>query len=514
MSEITIVYKDLEEAADKARDVESKCKDYEDELNRKVCNKISGIAPSPMSSGNARTNSANLYVKNKKKELSDKARNYRDFAKKCDELATNAKNADKRVAVQVNNSRETFLKENTNLSGDGWNAFVATLIAEVPGIGWIAEGISEVKSWGNDLMNTLRRWYEMDGGKKIIDTALAVVGVVVAVAAVIVAGVELLAAATIGAVVVAAIGLVGAIIGLANAITDMVMQIKADTCKDPAFANYYGNQNTLATYLRKKTYRGEDRWFNNWSNGIATGLEVTEIVCSIVSIGSGLSKAFKDSGVKDMCGKTVKGKDLYGREIDVFKYDWSDVKSTFGTKDGWAKIGSSFKKNWKNIVFGRDKVFDRDAIEKNAFGAFDEIGAAKKNPELKTKQYWKELPSNLYREKGIKHHEALLNLQKSTKGYNRGIKLISTKINVDKMIFDKAVYNENDYSGIRKNTMTVLNTGGGIKTGFSIYDTGKKVSKYSENWFGGDKKAGYGIYDTAKKAKKYSTSFQVNRGVS
>ena len=75
------------------------------------------------------------------------------------------------------------------------------------------------------------------------------------------------------------------------------------------------------------------------------------------------------------------------------------------------------------------------------------------------------------------------------------------------------MYNTTDYKSVRKNTMTILNTGGMVKTGFSIYDTGKKISKNSKTWFGGDKKAGYGIYDTAKKAKKYSTNFQAKRGV-
>ena len=194
MSEITIVYKELEDAADKAKEIAGACEEYEDELQSKICNKISGVAPSPMPAGNSRLSSANMYVRNKKSQLREKGRNYKEFAKKCNNLARNAQNADRRVGVEVNNSRENFLKDHPELKGDGWDAFFAGLIANVPGIGWIADWAGDVKDKKRDIKNNIRKWYEIDGGKKIVDTTLAVVGLVVAAVAVAAAGVAAVAA--------------------------------------------------------------------------------------------------------------------------------------------------------------------------------------------------------------------------------------------------------------------------------------------------------------------------------
>lgn len=444
MAEVTIVYKELEQAAEKAREIATACNQYEDELQSKVCGKVPGVAPSPLPAGNSRLSTANMYVKNKKRQLSDKSSNYKDFAKRCDSLSTNAENADKRVGVQVNNSRENFLKDHPGLKGDGWDAFIATLITEVPVLGWLVDRHNDIQNWKRDVKNNIRKWYEIDGGKKIVDTALAVVGIVVAAVILVDAAIAAVAAvaaiASIGtflSALGAVAGLVGAVIGAVNASVNLGTQLTANSCKDPAFANYYGKQNDLATVLKKKTFRGKYRNWNNGSMKWANALEITETVCAVVSIVKGVADIFKSSGIRDMCGKTVKGKALNGNEVDVFKYDFSKVKKTFTTKEGWSKMGKCIKTNWKNMLLGDDGFKGTEKTFKEAYDLKD-----------------------------VKNVE---DLKKVTGAMKKGAKLYQTSVTWGERKFKEYLYDEYDVGGTIDTVIEVTGVEGGVDTVNNIY---------------------------------------------
>lgn len=452
MAEVTIVYKELEDAAKKSREIDQACGDYEEELQEKVFSKIGSVSASPLPAGNTRLETANTYVLYKKQRLDVKGTKYKNFADKCEKLSTNAQNADKRVGQQVNNSRNKFLKDHPGLKEDGWNAFIATIIADVPILGWIVDKVSDVKDRRKDIKNTIRKWYEIDGGKKIVDTVLAVVGVVVAVVCAVNAVVGAIsaviavgaAAATVAAVagavlsaIAAVIGAVGAIIGVVNAATNLATQIRADECKDPAFSNFYGEQDDLATVLKKKTWRGEQRKWNNGSMAWANGLEVTEKVCAVVSIVKGITDIAKSTGFRELFANKVKGKDLKGNEMDVYKFDFTKFKKTVTSKDGRKQIGKTLKKNWKKIAFGDDY---KTAMTKD----FDE--AAK-----------------------IKNVKDLDDLKKVTGAYARGAKLIKAGADTGERRFKAYLYNEYDIAGEIDTVISVTGTEGAVDITNSIY---------------------------------------------
>lgn len=412
MAEITIVYKELEEAEAKAREIARACDEYEDELHSKVCNQIGSVASSPMPTGNARLSSANMYVKNKKSQLSEKSRNYKEFAKNCENLSRNAQNADKRVAVEVNNSRESFLKEHPDLEGSAWDAFIANIIAEAPILGWLVDKVGDIRDKKRDIKNIIRKWYEIDGGKKIIDTTLAFVGLVVAGVTFVGAIIGLLTASGVIATVLAAVSLVGAAIGFLNAGINFDTQRKANTCKDPAFAQYYGNIDDAPTYLRKKTYRGDERHKNNASMKWATGIEITEFVCDMVSFAKDAYDVFKSSGVRDLCGNKIKGKNINGNDGDMFEFDWNKTKKTFFTPEGRKNARKTFSSNLGKVLLGDDGFNGNMKVFKEA----DQIGKVK----------------------------TLAGLDKKAKAVGKAFKIGKTVIDTGERWFKYYIYNEYD----------------------------------------------------------------------
>lgn len=338
MAELTLVYSQLEDVSKYAEKVSSDCDDYKVELSNKLTNKWASVPKSPLSAGNSRINNASYYVKQKNKKLEEKRKAYKAFANDVDDLIEVAKAADKAVAKSVNGSREAFLNEHKNLEGDGWAAFFANLVVNVPVIGWIADKIDDAIQGAKDLVTNLRYWYEVCGGKEIIDTALAIVGAVLAVVGLVVAVIAVAGITAFGwAAIVAIAGLVAAVIGVVNAGFNVYYQIKGNSESDPAWAAYYSGYDTASDHLRKRTFKSD--WWNKWSGAIATGIEITELICSAITIVDGIKTLFTRSGI----GKLFSSKG---------KFDFTKFKQTMTSKEGWSNIGKALKQNWKGMLFG------------------------------------------------------------------------------------------------------------------------------------------------------------------
>ncbi len=348
MAEITLVYGELEDASICAKKVADNCVKYRDELTNKLANKLMGAPESPLSSGNSRMSNAKNYIVQKKNLLIKKESQYRTFSSNVNNLISNAKAADKRVANSVYNSRKTFYKEHPGLEASAWEAFFANICIDFPNIGWIADCITTVVNVGKDIKNTLRYWYEVCGGKKVVDTILAVGGIVLSVVAL----VGTVAAIAAGGWTIAAVaGLIGAAIGIFDSITNLAAQIVADTQSDPAWAKYYGGINSTSDWLRKHTFKDKLKGFNKWSNGLATALDVTKIVCSVVSIGNTIKGLYSRSGINKLfSSKTTFMKN--GEQCTAWKFDFSKFKQTVTSKNGWKDIGKTLKTSWKGMLFG------------------------------------------------------------------------------------------------------------------------------------------------------------------
>lgn len=356
MSELTLVYSEMEDAAGYAKIVANKCQDYIDELDKKWSQKWKSTPSSPLSTKNARTESADYYVNMKKQQLAEKKKHYKSFADKMDDLIEDAKVADKKVAKSVNDSQKTFLKSHKNLSGDGWTAFFASISVDIPVIGWVIDAAGGLAEGFSDLCNNIRYWYEVDGGKKIVDTALAIGEIVLGVCGLVLAIITFPVSGFFAAVVAVA-GLISAVIAMADGITNLVYQLKANKQSDPAWAQYYGGIDSTADFLREKTFKGDWKWFNKWSNGIATGIEVTNLICSVISIADTVGNLYKRSGLKKLfSSKSVKMVD--GKPVTKYKFDFTKFKNTITSKSGRASITKSLKYSWKGMLFG-----DSDGIE-------------------------------------------------------------------------------------------------------------------------------------------------------
>ena len=374
MSELVLKYSDLGSMANYARKTASDCDSYVDELNRKLTNKWSSVPPSPMNDGNGRIDSASYYVKQKIIKLNTKSIAFRTFASKAETFQENAKSADSRVAKTVNGSRESFLKAHENLRPHGFLA----AIMNIPGLGWLADGISKIKEVWTDLKGNIRYWYECCGGKKILDTALAITGFVLAAVGAIVAVITIGPFTSVFAAVVAIAGVVAAVIGVVNAGFNLYNQLRANGEEDPAWAQYYGNIDSFSDTLRQTTFKSG--FWNRFSSGFADAWDITDMVCSVISIGDSLHSMYKRSGLNKLfSSKTTTV--VNGTTKKVYKFDFAKFKSTVSSKDGWAKIGKTLKTNWKGTLFGDgggiknwQKRFKRTFTSQNTSG----LGRTKK----------------------------------------------------------------------------------------------------------------------------------------
>ncbi len=345
MSELVLKYSDLSSMAKYARKTASDCDSYVDELNRKLTNKWGSVPPSPMSDGNGRINTASYYVKQKIIKLNTKSIAFRTFASKAETFQENAKSADIRVAKTVNGSRESFLKAHENLRPHGFLA----AIMNVPGLGWLADGISKIKEIWTDLKGNIRYWYECCGGKKILDTALAITGFVLAAVGAIVAVITIGPFTSVFAAVAAIAGVVAAVIGVVNAGFNLYNQLRANGEEDPAWAQYYGNIDSFSDTLRQTTF--QSGFWNRFSSGFADAWDITDTVCSVISIADSIHGIYKRSGLNKLfSSKTTTVVD--GKPKNIYKFDFTKFKSTVTSKDGWAKIRKTLKVSWKGTLFG------------------------------------------------------------------------------------------------------------------------------------------------------------------
>lgn len=353
MSELKLVYSELEDAADHARKVADKCQDYIEELDSKLTNKWGSLPKSPLNAGNQRIDSAAYYVKCKKDKLKEKKKDYKAFANAVDDLREDAKRADSNVAKSVNNSRKTFLDKHKNFSGDGWAAFFASVVVDVPVIGWIADAIGTAIEGAKDIVNNIRYWYNVGGGKKIVDTVLAIAEGVLAVVGIVVAIVTFPVSGVL-ATIVAVAGLVAGVIGLIDSVVNICYQFRANKESDPAWAKYYGGIDKATDALRKTTFKS--KFMNKMSGIIADVIDTVELVCVVIKFGDtlvkGLGKIYKRSGLNKLFSKKITIVNPGGATKYKYKFDGTKFWKTITTKEGWASIGKSIKYSWKGLIFG------------------------------------------------------------------------------------------------------------------------------------------------------------------
>lgn len=353
MAEIKLVYSDLTNVAKYARETADRYDSYESELKTKLSDKQYSLPATVTGNGNTNVNTACYYVTAKRNDLTAKSKKYRTFATAVDTLITNAKAADTAVAKSVNDSRKTFLDEHKGLSDGGWNAFFANLVVDVPVLGWIVQAVDSVAKGIDTLKTNLRYWYEVCGGKKIIDTVFAIGEVVLAAVGLAIAVVGLATFSGLFAGIVAVAGAIAAVIAMADALVNVYQQFKSNKQDDPAWAKYYGGIDKASDALRKTTFK--EKWMNKASGVIAISMDVVEVVCSVISIADGLKNIgetfYKRTGLNKLFSskKTI---NVGGETKKVWKFDFNKFKTTVLSREGRSKIGKTLKHSWKSVLFG------------------------------------------------------------------------------------------------------------------------------------------------------------------
>lgn len=363
MSTVSISYGSLKDASNEADKVAKKISKYADSLYDDVYNKLSKY------DGNWTSNlsTAKNKVSYKIHLLNNAERDYETYASDLSDLRDECKDVDKSVKSRISSLTASFKEAHGIRNSKVENAisYFFTGVGNETAFGrWLGSKKDDFDSKKQYLKDSIKEWYNYEGGKELIKGFLnMVLDVAIAVTAAIAAVATFLAGAlTGGAILVLAAALIGSAIALQDAWADWQNEKAAYRARqndDPATGKRRSDINSYSDYLRSSFMFGSDGetyHYNEYYNQLATGLEITSIACTVIQVGSGLSKLLKN-GFKWATGNsTATFKEIFSKKglTDMFNGVKSNIKS--GSSSIWqalkTKNWSFFSKSLKN--FGSD----------------------------------------------------------------------------------------------------------------------------------------------------------------
>jgi hypothetical protein len=317
----------LQTIAKNSNTISKKANEYADSLTSKVANAINGVSPS-----SGYLSDASYYVNAKVDQLQQKSREFSDFANQINNLAEMARRVDEEVAELLKQSNEHFLSYHESLRIDDWKASILEWLVDIknslPILELIGNVLSSIETILESMTDSIKHWYQCEGGKYIFEYIASVAMAAVAIA---------LFIGTLPASGFFAIcGAIGAGLAAINAVTNIATSWRAANAAhngEPAWANIYGKQDKLSDVLKQTNF--DSRFLNNLSYFGANTLDATETFCDVVGfveIGAGIAKwagknkgniknsliDFKDSVKKGFSDFKVGGKDnVFGIVDDV-----------------------------------------------------------------------------------------------------------------------------------------------------------------------------------------------------
>jgi hypothetical protein len=334
MSDFILDYDILESIAKYSNSIGKRSEEYSESLENKIISAI-GSVTGPSS---GYLTSASDSVRDKINALKQKSEAFYHFAKQIENLLEVAERIDQEVADAIAAGREYFLDHHESLRIDDWKAKLLSLYVDlknsIPLLGTIADMLEGLDTIFESLKDSVRHWYECEGGKYILE---AIGSVVVAAAAV---ALFVLAFPVSGFAAVC--GAIGAGIMAINAVTNVATSFRAvDAALDgnPAWAVIYGKQDKFSDVLRQTNF-GSGTW-NDLSNFGAGAIDATETFCDIVGLagmGAGIAKLFKGDAFKLL--KNEGSFNLSGLKNSV-KNGIVDLKSSI--KQGYANFKNGSK---------------------------------------------------------------------------------------------------------------------------------------------------------------------------
>ena len=228
---------------------------------------------------------------------------------------------------------------------------------------WLGDGKDKFKAGANYLKDSIKEWYNYDGGKDLIKGVL--VGLLeVAIGVLAIVGAILSG----GALLVIIAGVVGGIIAAANGIANIYNEGKAYSATqndDPATGKRRSKIDTCQDYLRSSFIFGDDGTKYEHSevyNNFALGIDVVNLACTVVTVVSSCGKLLKN-GYKWATGNASKVKDISLKQVfskdtlKGFSNQFDDIKAAFkakgfvAAKDFGTRLVSDLGRNLKAEFF-------------------------------------------------------------------------------------------------------------------------------------------------------------------
>jgi hypothetical protein len=282
---LSLRYGDLSGTISEANKLAKELDQYCDDLSKKVQQKLYSVEGGLSSA----LNSADYYVRNKISQLRTKEKNAYTLSTKTQNLLDTAKRVDNDVKSTIEANQKNFFKKHAELKAPWYKRAFVSFVCDaknVPILGTLIKGGEVVLGAMDVLKNDIRYWYKCGGGKELVGIVLSVVGAVLAVVVLVCAVV--FTGGSILAVIAGVAGVIGAIIGLVNSVTNIVTSFQAYNEANgghPGKAKIYAGQDKLSDVLRQTNFHNKD--WNRGSNAWASGIEITDTVCSIITVVNG-----------------------------------------------------------------------------------------------------------------------------------------------------------------------------------------------------------------------------------
>lgn len=337
MSSISISYDNLKDASDEGKNIAKKLDRYADSIKSDIYNKFNNYDGKWTSNITTARNNIN----SKLSELRNKSDQYQIYANNLIDLRDQCKTTDKAVKQKVSTLTATF-KTNHGIKNSKIQntvSYFMTSIGNSTAVGrWLGNGKDMIESGKDYLKECIEDWYQFEGGKDFLKGTL-VASLEIAI------GVLSIAIAIVigGALLVVIAGVIAGVIAVANGIANFKNEIKAYGAtqnNDPATGKRRSSLNIWTDTIRTDSD-------NKLAHNVATGIDVVNFACSVVTFVSSFKDLLKN-GYKWTTGSVkkleeIKMKDVLTRDnLNLF-----NGKIKTGTVDGLTEIASSIKrKDW------------------------------------------------------------------------------------------------------------------------------------------------------------------------
>lgn len=377
MSTASISYNSLHDASNGAKSVAKKYDRYANSLYNNVyekLNRYNGEWSSNVSTAWSRTNQ-------KISDLREEQRRYDSYADDLLELRDECRSVDKAVRSKISSLTASFKEahgiRNSQIE-NAINYFLTDLGNETSLGRWLNDRKDEFDAAGDYLKESIKEWYNYEGGKELIQ------GVLVGILEVALGVLTIVGAILSGGTLLLIAGLVGGIIAVANGVANIWNEQKAYTATqngDPATGHRRSEINSWQDYLRSSFIFGDDgeRYeYNEFYNGLAFGIDIVNLACTVVTVASSMGNLLKN-GFKWATGSAAKLKDISFKQIfskDTFQAFTSKLGTQF--KTGWDDVKNGLKfHDWSQIKdFGKRLLFDAGDNLKAGYWDFNDPKSA------------------------------------------------------------------------------------------------------------------------------------------